>query len=75
MHLLLYRHMGNLRSAVFSHAQDARAWGEYCFHSLKGCTGAAVFRLVDGTPLWTIGDNPKLQERAAMLDWNHNERN
>lgn len=66
MYLLQYRHHGSTRSALFQYSRDARAWGEYCFYSLKGCTGARVIDLVRNIQTWSLGS-------FDPIDWNHNE--
>lgn len=80
MYLLRYKHHGSIRTAVFELAYDARAWGEYCFHHLTGCTGADVIALKSHTTTWKVGQElPQClaafeKKGPNPLDWNHNER-
>lgn len=63
-YLLQYYHQGKWRSAIFHSMTDAREWGDYLFHGLKGCNRVELFDLDNRALLWQL----------PQVDWNHNER-
>ena len=62
-YLLQYYHNGKWRSAIFERMTDAREWGVYLFHGLKGCNRVEVYDLDNRALLW----------RLPGADCKHNE--